>query len=1523
MSKPNHEHELAGIPNPDTAIAVVGMACRFPGANDLARFWDLLRQGREAIRDWSDDELSAHVDAALLDDAAYVKAQALLDDPDLFDAGLFGLTPKEAGLMDPQQRVFLEVVYSALEHAGLAGRGERIGLFAGSDTNGYVDGLRNDAALLQEAGELQMQIGNVKDHLTLRTSYLLDLRGPSVPVQTTCSTSLVAIHQAVQSLLNMECDAALAGGVAIPIPYPTGYRYEPGGALSPDGHCRAFDADGQGTALGSGAGAVVLKRLDDALADGDAIHAVVLGTAVNNDGADKVGYTAPSVSGQRGVITEAMSLADVAPSAIGYVEAHGTGTTLGDPIEIEALRQAFGDDVEPGSCAIGTVKTNIGHANSAAGVAGFIKAVLCLQNATLVPSLNFAKPNPALQLEQSPFYVNTETRPWDADQRVAGVSSFGIGGTNAHAILCGPPTVTAETDARPADVVCLSASTKTALTQRCKDLASWLETQPDANLADVARTLNLGRHPLNWRAAFAATDCDELAAKLAKPGATQLPDTTGQVVFLFPGQGSDYERFGAELYQTEPVFRAAIDTCHGRLQPKIGENLVHYMFSDDPADRERLKQPDLWQPALFTSEYAAAQLWLSWGYQPTAMIGHSIGEYVAAVLAGVMTLENALDLIAERGLGTKALPTGAMMAAVMPQVDAEKHLSDTIDLAAVNGPRLSVFSGTDDAINTLEKELKDQGVHVIRLPATHAFHSHMMSPLIDKLDQLAAGFDLKAPQIPMLSNVTGTWFGADDVANPKYWGQHLRGTVRFNDGLDVLAEKDDLVFVEVGPGRVLSGLVKRHPKLKRRPAVHTLDKAEIPDLVSAYGSIGELFKVGLVPDWQAFYGDSQAKRLALPTYPFERERYWLGKTGAPAVDDGVDVRREPSEWCYVPGWQLAAPLSRATREARLTENRRWLVFADEMGVTAGLIERLRALGHDVLTVTVGDHFQQSDDTFALNPENPDDVLTLVETLAEAERLPDQVLHGWRLDTDHIARDNMERLIRRGFDNLLHLARAFASQAPDHNVQLTVLTNGMSAFAGDDHVYADKAALWGAAWVIPKEFPLVRCRTIDLPPDGQIDQVDNLLATAIDAESNTLAMRYGQCWVLSGTRTSVPEAPSMFRDGGVYLLTNGLREMGLYLAEYLAKNHKATVVLTDRTFFPPAAEWDQWIAEQGEDDLVSKSLRRLQPLIAQYDTIHVRSANAAAPDRMRNLHEEIVRDFGALHMVIHLDSLTRSGLIQGKAPDESSLILAAKMREALNVADIFADAEHLVFFAENPAEGGIGKVEQGAAYAFLDAFAYSLSVAGRSAKTIDWGTLAWEESADDLSTMAPHIREQLAEKRNQFGMSLEAARDTFARAMDLDTPRVVVSTRDFDAVMAQQDLFDTNYFRTGASEEGADAHTRPDLSSDYAEPTNDVERLLADIWATFFGLDKVGIHDNFFELGGHSLLAVQLLSKINNTFASRIVLKHLFDAPTPAELADLLADSGTADEGAEDVDALLAEIEGLSADEIQRALNSEG
>jgi acyl transferase domain-containing protein/acyl carrier protein len=1030
-------------------IAIIGMSGRFPGAENVGAYWRSLREGVESISTFPDEARPG-----------YVPRAGALDDIERFDARFFGYSPREAELMDPQQRLFLEESWKALEDAGIdpARPPGRIGVFAGTGMSTYL--LAHVYPNRERLDAYQAAVANDKDFLATRVAYKLDLRGPGLTIQTACSTSLVAVCVACQSLMNGDCDATLAGGVTLRLPQRSGYIHVEEGILSPDGHCRAFDAEARGTVPGSGVGVVVLKRLSDALADGDKIRAVIRGWALNNDGGGKAGYTAPLTEGQAGVIQEALALAEVDPATVSYVEAHGTGTRLGDPIEVAALRRAF-EGAE--RCLLGSVKTNIGHLDCAAGVAGLIKTVLALEHREIPPTLHFTQPSP--EIDFGPFRVVDRLTEWKSEgPRRAGVSSFGIGGTNAHVVLEEAPSSVLPRSAgeeAPA-LLLLSAKTPSALETVTSNLVRHLEANPDLDLRDVAFTLQTGRQPLNVRrAAVVAKDLASVQWSTAQPEPGFVP-----VAFLFPGQGAQHAGMAAELYRRWPVFRREMDRCAGILKMDL--------FAED------VLQTEIAQPALFAVEWSLAHLWMDWGVQPEAMLGHSVGEFVAACLAGVFSLEDALALVAERGRLVQATPPGAMLSVPLGEEALAEWLDGELSLAAVNGPGLCTVSGPFDAIERLEQRLPASR----RLHTSHAFHSALLEPAVAPFRERVAGVERRPPRIPFLSNVTGTWITAEEATDPDYWARHLRQPVRFAPAVAALLAEPRRLLLDVGPGTTLTTLVRRGGEARDRvvPSLPHPQDAET-DTQAILGAAGRLWLAG-VPLVAAEPG----RKVALPTYPFEGERYWIEK-GAVPKPSAFGKRPDPADWLYLPTWKRTLPAGALQPVAE--EGEVW-VISDGHEIAKRLPGVLReAVSEEDVEATVAGLLEDSAPKRVVFMGNAPGLLSLSRELGRRVHTP---------------------------------------------VQLVVVTRGLYEVTGGEAT-GERGALAGLAKVIPQEYPNLRCRLIDVAGEA-----DALAAELEEDGPPVIALRGRLRWeqIFEPFRLERKEG---LRPDGHYVITGGLGRFG--------------------------------------------------------------------------------------------------------------------------------------------------------------------------------------------------------------------------------------------------------------------------------------------------------------------------------------------------------------------------------------------
>jgi len=1510
------------------SIAIIGIRGRFPGASNVEQFWKNLCDGVEGISTFSDEDLLAGgADPSWLNLPSFVKAGGVLDDVDLFDALFFGFSARDAEVMDPQQRLFLETSWEALEAAGYTSDHfpGLIGVFGGTDLSYYLFQLYANLDRLGFVDQFQMLVGNDKDHLTTQVSYKLNLRGPSVACQTACSTSLVAVCMAVHSLLTYQCDMALAGGVSVAVPQRKGYFYQPGGIMSPDGHCRPFDAAGRGTVGGNGVAIVVLKRLSEAIADGDHIHAIIRGAAINNDGALKAGYTAPSIEGQAQCIALAQAMAGINPETVTYIEAHGTATPLGDPIEISALNQVFRASTNKTQyCAIGSVKSNVGHLNSAAGTTGLIKTVLAIENKKIPPSLHFTQPNPEMDLATSPFYVQQTLADWNASPRRAGVNSFGIGGTNAHVVLEEAPPIEPSSESRHLQLISLSAKTASALEKATDNLASHLREHPDQRLADVAFTLQVGRKAFDHRRITICENVEEAIRVLETRDSrtvfsakNERPDP--RIVFLFPGQGVQYAHMGEELYANELFFREQVDICCALLRRHLNVDLRDLLFPDSDYSEEagrRLKQTALTQPALFTIEYALASLWIKWGIVPTAMIGHSIGEFVAACLSGVFSLEQAILLVARRGLLMDSMPAGAMMAVPLSEKEVQELLDHNIALAAVNAPSFSVLSGPSDAIELLSQKLLERGVLCRPLHTSHAFHSSMMDPIVVPFVKEVEAFGLMPPSIPYISNVTGTWITAEQAVNPAYYGQQLRRTVRYAAGVGELLRNPDWIFLEVGPGQTLGTLARQQfdPNAEQFVLSSLGSAHDRSDHRRTLTALGMLWLHGVIPDWKGFYASERRHRMVLPTYPFERQRYWIG-----APEDLMASRqpqRDIKEWFYRPAWKQVPPAPK-TATPFPSEESSWLIFSDEHRLGDSLAVQLRNEGAKVVTARIGQEFKAiSEDNYSLNLDNRADYEALIRAISDGRRTPLAIVHLWNLGTDAES-ESFDEHQRLGFYSLVNLVQALEANGVTKRIQLAVVSNRTQLVLGDEPLCPAKATMFGPCKVIPQEYPNLKCRVIDTDLESALNgKFADWIITELTHETfdPVVAYRKGRRWVqtFESVRLEKVQEASRLRKGGVYLITGGLGQIGLTLSETLAETVQAKLVLTGRSALPPSEIWDAYLATHN-GDAICERITRLRRIEEKGGEVLAIQADASDRAEMQAAIDRAVARFGSINGVIHGAGNTSA---EAALPVSQIDVAAARAHfapkvDGLYILDDLFRGHNLDFClllsSLSSVLGGLGFTAYAAANAFLDAFA-----AGRNQRdgypwiSVNWD--AWQFSDEPPTRMVASF--------NDF-VRPDDGKDAFHRILDLAPTQIVVSTSNLESRLSQWVRLESLQNSQGPTNAGAGAsHPRPNLSTEYLAPRSDVEKTIAEIWKDLLGIAPVGVFDKFFELGGHSLLAIQVISRLRELFQVELPVQRLFERPTIAELAETIEKELRAPTSREeDISEILAFVEGMSEEQV--------
>jgi iturin family lipopeptide synthetase A len=1546
-------------------IAVIGMSGRFPAAGTIHEFWDNLKNGVEAVSFFSDREMEAVGNSpALVENSSYVKAKAVIEDIEYFDSWFFGYTPQEAEIMDPQVRIFHECAWEALENAGYTGESFAglIGLFAGASSNFYWEALSAFSAAARDIDYWAALQLTDKDFLSLRVAYKMGLKGPAIELKTACSTSLVAIHMACQALLNGECDMALAGGVTVTIPHQAGYMHREGMVLSPDGHCRAFDNRAAGLIPGEGAGIVVLKSLEDALNHRDYIYAVIKGSAVNNDGIRRVGFSAPSIEGQAEVILTAHQVAHIEPETIGFIETHGTATELGDPVEIEALKLAF-DTNKKGFCALGSVKASIGHLDAAAGVAGFIKTVLALTHRQIPPSLHFEKPNHRIDFDNTPFYVNSVLKDWQSNgiPLRAGVSSFGIGGTNAHVVLeewpdshspnawrtahgaqsQGRGGVSPPEKSTGCQLILLSAKTQSALDRMTENLVNFLKENRGnpANpvnsgliLADVAYTLQAGRKPFPYRRKLVCSHVSEAITGFStsdsrKVQTLQANDEKKQVIFMFSGLGSQYINMGQDIYEKEPLFRQEMNRCFEILEPLVDYNIKEILYPDvmcsggypyppqdcigfpgqgdyreSPLQPDQINQTEIAQLVVFILEYSLARLLMAWGINPRAMIGYSFGEYTAACLAGVFSLEDALKVLVIRGALLRELPPGRMISVPLPIEEVEPLLADQLSIAIDNGASC-VVSGDEKTVRAFGTQMKERKLVCVPMDSLQAIHSIMMDPILKVFAEKVSAIPLNPPQVPYISSVTGTWITVEDATSPHYWARQLRETVRFARGIQAVLEESNVVFLEVGAGRDIRTLVQRHLDEKYSGPHHhhvvnlvrpRAAKTGVPDDYYLLDKIGLLWLYGIPVNWEQFHQGHNRYRVPLPTYPFEGYRHWslmddyqAGKLSGFPGWQGIGKSRDLADWFYVPSWkrQKIPHLFDTSQNKDTGVDICWLVFMDDLGVGDRLLERLKKdkTGQqrqcEIIIVKAGLKYkQQTDGTYQIHPGHDDDYEALVLHLNSLGVIPNRIVHLWGItggDDDGIETELIEKSLEPGFYSLLYLVKALGRHGKHTGkIKINIITDNMQEVTGDENLHPGKAPVLGPCRVIPQEYPGITCKSIDIVDWQNQTLIEQLLiemgwtTQPGDTGDTVVALRGGQRWVQFFEPVHLPEPgsplPPLLRPGGVYLIIGGLGDIGYTLTEYLIKTAAAKVILTGRTQLPPPEMWAQYLIINDEVDNTCQNIKKLQQLkeIEGNGDLLYCCADVSDAAGMHSAVKQGEDLFGPINGMIH-----SAGIIKGESFNTTADITVSQCRQQfrsklqglLVLEELFIDKTLdfcLMISSIATVLGGLGFVAYSAANHFMDTF----SIKHNQKKREPWIIVDWD------------------------GTNKEDTEKAFHRILSTGWPQQVIFSVGGDLEGRISRWVKLESLEKAGKSEGQESmpvplHSRPELSYPYVAPGNAVEQKLTDIWQRFLGIDKIGVNDDFFDLGADSLKAINIIAVIQKELKVTIPVKEFFDQST--------------------------------------------
>lgn len=1485
---------------PEDAIAVVGLACRLPGTGEIHDFWDTIVRGREWVRDLSREELlEAGEEERIIDTEDYVARASYIDDATAFDADFFGLTPREAELMDPQQRILLQCAWRALESAGYVPDAieQPVGVFAGSSISTYLTNhlLKHPDAdqLLQD---LRVRTGNDKDFTASRISYLLNLTGPAISMNTACSTSLVALHEACKSLLLHECDMALAAGVSVKWHQKFGYQYQQGGIASPDGRCRPFDALASGTIGGNGAGVVVLKRIKDAIADRDPIRAIVRGRAINNDGRNKVGYTAPSVQGQRDVIKEALLSAGVGPESIGYIETHGTGTQLGDPIEIEALKQAFGATEKKQYCALGSVKPNIGHLDAAAGVAGFIKAVLVVEHGRIPPLTHFTSPNPELELGHSPFYIPQQEQPWNEDVplniRRAGVSSFGIGGTNVHLILEESPVqyVSGAGDS-PADeelyLFPVSARDAESVRNTINGLAADICKRPSIDLQSVSATLVHGRKSFSSRSCMVARSTGDLCRQLehaqALPVQKAHPDAS--VIFVFQGQNQFPAGTTRALYETEPEFREAMDECMAHCSAHSDIDIRKILYAD--ADDTVLKDVVELQPVKLAIEYSLARWLMSKGIKPAAMIGHSIGEYAAACISGAMDLSTAMNIISNRGRIMSGAPDGGMTAIYASADETAQILNQSgsgATISAENSTRLTVISASVEQLDQTERYLAGRSIDFKRLGAAKAYHSEMMRPVRKQFLEILNQCIFSKPVIPFISNVSGTWITDAQATDAQYWADHMEQAVRFTDGIRTLeAAHNHPVFVEIGVGASLTNLVRQITGTQTDPTITLFNpQADADEQRLIWRGLAECWSRGARPDWTSVNISEDTPRIHLPGYSFRSDEHVVNMPQSDWSTNG-HTRREGLAF-YTP-MQTPAPLMPSNGAAPCGPV---LIGGFDRELVRATAEKLRAQQVDVIAVCQADSFKEGGTIVHLDITNPDQCERWIHSMQQNGPAPGSALWLHTPETEDMDNGELFLCLKRFSQGLLQMIPEDIRQFP------------LLIASGDDGAVSSPGGVARAfvTVMMQEETPRLQTKFVELAVKELRHR--ERMATVLTEEWSAMhdytisrkgARRFTTEYTCVGTYSDVRERPRLVRENGNYLITGGLGNVGRVIGEFLAGQKVRSIGILTRRAFPGKSEWeillntlrDQDTAGTGEQygDRVQlqQALEQVISLEQSGVDVHVISADVSKPESLNQAFAEFETRCDPAQGIIHAAGITSGssiGVPYGEiGPGELEIQIHPKLQGARNL--IAWGNEHqpdfILMISSNAAElGGLGLGAYAAASRAMDQQVLQLfDEVSFPIITSNWD--GWPRPSTEDVRPAETDLERLA-------LTADEAKRSLAFILDQTSlPQIIVSKSDYTTRARRWHYPWKVDEEPGISETRLGEENRPELSSVFVEAEDDLEQELVSIWQELLGIQPVGIHDNFFELRGDSLLATRMLTLIRQRMGHKIPLKALFESLT--------------------------------------------
>lgn len=1472
-------------------IAVIGIAGRFPGADSIDDYWRNLKEGVESISFFNEEELlNSGEKESLINNPLYIRANGYISDKHYFDSRFFNFLPDEVKLMNPQTRLLHECVWKAIEDAGVKPKevDSNIGLYVGASAN--IDWMIH-ANLLNDSNDIHkfsiQQLADV-NFCSTQISHSLNLKGPSIFSNTACSTSLVNIHQACKSLLLSDCKIAIAGGISLSNNSKRGYLYQEGMIYSRDGHCRVFDKDASGTVEGEGVGIVVLRKLSDAIKNRDNIYAIIKGTGVNNDGKSKIGYTAPSVKGQAEVILRALSWAKTEPESIGYIETHGTGTILGDPVEIEALNLAFGKSEEK-YCAIGSVKSNIGHLDVASGIAGFIKAVLALKYKKIPPSLNFKTPNPNIDFENSPFYVNTELREWKNDKYPlrAGVSSFGIGGTNAHVILEEAPQLNFSTSSRQFQILKFSGKTPAALKRNFENLKNFLEKNIDLSFPDVSYSLNIGRELFSYRKILICKDINSAIEQLTSTRLDGIykfdsENTKSKIVFMFPGQGSQYKSMCLDLYENEQMFKKVMDNCFELILKNSGKDIKSILFDKN---KNGIDDTEFTQPALFVVEYSLARLIMSWGINPDILIGHSIGEYVAACVCGVFSLEDALKLVVKRGELLQKLPRGKMLSVSISEADIRPFLAKhkNVSLAALNSSESCVVSGTEEAINSFKKNIELVGKESSILRTSHAFHSYMMDGILEEFDSVVKKVDFFLPKVPFISNLSGNLALDSEVTQSKYWVNHLRHTVNFNKGIEGICKENNLIFLEVGPGENLSSFVRANIfRKERHKVINLLGHPKYNKNADQYNlliGIRDLALNGIELDWKNFYESEQRIKISLPTYSFDKISYPIENNIQDSIlrqlsNPKLNIN-DITNWFYIPSWKLTPNLPEQRKNESVSCT---LCLSDKFGIIESLSDKFKEDNEIVIWVRCGDSFyQESKYSYIINPNLDNDFHELVKCILSDNIVFQRIIHCWGITQDElgeITESSFLNSVNIYFYSLLRFIQLFDQYKYLENlVEVTVLTSGLHNIFGQlNNSNPIKSLVTSLLNDIGGEYPTITTAHVDISISEEINYsyLNNLYSELQFSQTQKMVSLRNSCrWVEILDPLKIKcQLPlnATFKKKENYLITGGLGEFGFIISQYLATNYDARVILLGRTKLPSRENWSLYLKDDNGDNRLKNKINKLIFLEEiGCDFLYI-SCDVSSIEEFSMVIQDFEYSFGNLCGVFHAAGFGNANLNTSleniTVYDLQSQLLAGI--NCLNVLVKVLGNRKLDFclLTSSIASffGKFGEASTSAGYFYMNNFIRTHKEKGLLK---NWICVNLEEFGLDN----PIFNSEDLIKVICMALSYKDLSSIFVSKSNIEDRMYGLEVD--ENIFSDSDLFENSL---------DDFINFPD------EKISETEQSLIKLWQSFFGKKDITLNSDFFELGGDSLKAITLIRRIQNKYGVLIDVKDFYLKSNVREIA---------------------------------------